>query len=96
MLKFAWPLAFLLAPVLSRSQPIVLSDPQIQALQVEVSKDSLRSYLNVMVSFRIGKSMEVPDDQRMGIGTARNSMQSVNESNIESCPCISFLPDNNI
>jgi hypothetical protein len=66
---------FLLAVAASQqllAQTIVNRDPEIEAMVKEVSPDSLRSYINKMVSFGTRNTLSSTTDKARGIGAARN------------------------
>ena len=54
------------------AQTVIRRDPQLAALVREVSSDSLRSYVNQLVSFGTRHTMSSPGDPKRGIGAARD------------------------
>lgn len=54
------------------AQTIIQRDPEIEAMVEEVSTDSLRSYINKMVSFGTRSTLSSTRDKTRGIGAARN------------------------
>jgi hypothetical protein len=54
-----------------QSQEIVNRHPIIQNMVLEISADSLRSYINTMVSFGTRHTMSSTTDKKKGIGAAR-------------------------
>lgn len=54
------------------AQTIIQRDPQIEQMVKEVSSDSLRSYIQQMVSFGTRNTLSTQKDARRGIGAARN------------------------
>lgn len=63
--------AFLLSGTAS-AQTIVQRDPALAALVNQVSSDSLRAYVQKLVSFGTRHTMSAPADAKRGIGAARN------------------------
>ncbi len=72
MRKFIIP--FLLIGISSSvfAQTIIQRDPEIEKMVKEVSPDSLRSYINSLVSFGTRSTLSTQSDQKRGIGAARN------------------------
>ncbi len=62
----------LLAFQLAKSQTIIQRDPVIEKMVNEVNSDSLKSYINSMVSFGTRQTMSSVTDKKRGIGAARN------------------------
>ncbi len=62
---------FLLHTSLS-AQTTIVRDPQIEKMVKEVSSDSLKSYIQKMVSFGTRNTMSAANDPIRGIGAARN------------------------
>lgn len=54
------------------SQTTIHRDPQIEKMVQEVSKDSLESYTQKMVSFGTRNTLSTQTDSKRGIGAARN------------------------
>lgn len=54
------------------AQQIIMRDPQIEKMVMEVSADSLRSYINTLVSFGTRNTLSSQTDPKRGIGAARN------------------------
>jgi len=54
------------------SQTIVQRDPEIEQMVNEVSSDSLKSYIQQLVSFGTRNTLSTQKDPRRGIGAARN------------------------
>ncbi len=54
------------------STTIIQRDPQIEKMVVEVSADSLKSYIAKLVSFGTRNTLSAVDDPQRGIGAARN------------------------
>ena len=55
----------------SKAQTLVQRDPEIESMVKEVSPDSLRSYINKMVSFGTRSTLSSTTDKARGIGAAR-------------------------
>jgi hypothetical protein len=53
------------------SQQIINRDPRIAAMVSEVNTDSLKSYINGLVSFRTRSTLSSTTDNKKGIGAAR-------------------------
>src|SRR5437868_9631347 len=71
------PILFLLAFILStaafaQKEAVIKKDPQIEKMLKEVSADSLRSYVNKLVSFATRHTLSTQTDPNKGIGAARN------------------------
>src|SRR5215211_5547465 len=61
-------------------QTIIQRDPEIEAMVKEISSDSLRSYINKMVSFGTRNTLSSTGDKKRGIGAARDwVVQKFNE-----------------
>ena len=54
------------------TQIIINKDPQIETMLKEVSVDSLKSYINKLVSFGTRNTLSSQTDPKRGIGAARN------------------------
>lgn len=54
------------------AQTIIQRDPEIEAMVKEISADSLKSYINKMVSFGTRNTLSSTNDKNRGIGAARN------------------------
>src|SRR6476620_9243268 len=54
------------------AQTIVQRDPEIEQMVNEVSSDSLKSYIQQLVSFGTRNTLSTQKDPRRGIGAARN------------------------
>src|SRR5436190_22337209 len=54
------------------AQTTINRDPEIEQMVKEVSSDSLRSYVNKMVSFGTRNTMSSATHPKRGIGAARN------------------------
>ena len=55
----------------SHAQTIVQRDPDIEQMVGEISVDSLKSYINKMISFGTRNTLSSTTDKRRGIGAAR-------------------------
>jgi len=55
----------------SFAQTIIQRDPEIAAMVKEISPDSLRSYINKLVSFGTRSTLSSTTDKKRGIGAAR-------------------------
>jgi hypothetical protein len=53
------------------AQTIIQRDPEIEAMVKEISADSLKSYINKMVSFGTRSTLSSTTDKKRGIGAAR-------------------------
>jgi Zn-dependent M28 family amino/carboxypeptidase len=71
MRKFFIPALLFIATGAS-AQTIIQRDPEIERMVKEVSPDSLRSYINSMVSFGTRSTLSNQADPKRGIGAARN------------------------
>lgn len=60
---------FLLQQVFS--QTIIQRDPEIEQMIKEISPDSLKSYINTLVSFGTRSTLSTTTDKKKGIGAAR-------------------------
>jgi hypothetical protein len=56
----------------TKAQTTISRDPQIEKMVMEVSKDSLESYIRKMVSFGTRSTLSIQTDPKRGIGAARN------------------------
>ena len=72
MKKIVFSLAFLIINGLSFSQTIINRDSEIAQMVKEVSTDSLKSYINTMVSFGTRNTLSTQNNSLRGIGAARN------------------------
>jgi hypothetical protein len=63
---------FLFAFLKGFSQTIIQRDPEIAQMVKEISSDSLRSYINKLVSFGTRNTLSSTTDKNRGIGAARN------------------------
>jgi hypothetical protein len=72
MKVFASVVSLLFFPILVSSQTIIQRDPSIEAIVKEVNADSLKSYVNKLVSFGTRHTLSTTADPRKGIGAARN------------------------
>ena len=71
---------FLVATVSSSAQTIVQRDTEIEQMVKEISSDSLKSYINKLVSFGTRSTLSTTADKKRGIGSAREwVVQKFNE-----------------
>lgn len=68
---------FILIPLFTlytstKAQTTISRDPQIEKMVMEVSKDSLESYIRKMVSFGTRSTLSIQTDPKRGIGAARS------------------------
>src|SRR4249919_3073932 len=68
---------FILIPLfalytITKAQTTISRDPQIEKMVMEVSKDSLESYIRKLVSFGTRNTLSTQTDPSRGIGAARN------------------------
>src|SRR5690349_19515666 len=63
---------FLFAFLKGFSQTIIQRDPEIAQMVKEISTDSLKSYINKLVSFGTRNTLSSTTDKNRGIGAARN------------------------
>src|SRR6476659_4935895 len=62
------------------AQTIIQRDPEIEQMVKEISSDSLKSYINKLVSFGTRSTLSTTTDKRKGIGAAREwVVQKFNE-----------------
>ena len=54
------------------AQSIINRDPSIEQMVKEISPDSLKVYIETMVSFGTRNTLSTQTDKRRGIGVARN------------------------
>src|SRR5664279_123231 len=54
------------------AQVIISRDPEISKMVGEISPDSLRSYVNILVAFGTRNTLSTQTDAKRGIGAARN------------------------
>lgn len=79
MRKLAFGL-LLLSMKFTSAQTVVNRDPEIEAMVKEISIDSLKSYINKMVSFGTRHTLSSTTDKKRGIGAAREwVVQKFNE-----------------
>ena len=71
-MKYLLILVFVRTAQLSFSQTIVQRDPEIEAMVKEVSVDSLKLYINKMVSFGTRNTLSSTSNKTQGIGAARS------------------------
>jgi hypothetical protein len=64
-------IALLICFHIAQSQQIIDRDPQIEEMVKEVSSDSLRSYIDKLVSFGTRSTLSSTTDKKRGIGPAR-------------------------
>ena len=80
MRKIFFGLAFLFFVRISTAQTIIQRDAEIEAMVKEISADSLKSYINKLVSFGTRNTLSTTKDKRKGIGAAREwVVQKFNE-----------------
>src|SRR4029078_10874153 len=66
--------------IFSQTEAVIKKDPQIEKMVKEVSADSLKSYINVLVNFGTRNTLSTQSDPAHGIGAARTWVFSrVNE-----------------
>jgi hypothetical protein len=65
-------LVFLFALSKAFSQTVIHRDPEITQMVEEISSDSLKSYINKLVSFGTRNTLSSTSDNSRGIGAARN------------------------
>jgi hypothetical protein len=65
-------LVFLFAVSKAFSQTVIHRDPEITQMVEEISSDSLKSYINKLVSFGTRNTLSSTSDNSRGIGAARN------------------------
>src|SRR5690348_13739084 len=53
------------------AQTIIQRDPEIAGMVKEISSDSLKSYINTLVSFGTRSTLSTTTDKKKGIGAAR-------------------------
>jgi len=64
----------------SFAQTIIQRDPEIEQMVKEISSDSLRSYINTLVSFGTRSTLSSVTNKKRGIGAARDwAVQKFNE-----------------
>ena len=82
-MRRALPLSLIISTFLfqhSLAQTIVDRDPEIEQMVKEVSSDSLKSYINKLVSFGTRSTLSTVTDKKKGIGAAREwVVQKFNE-----------------
>lgn len=64
-------LSFIIGSYEISAQKIINRDPQIEALVNQVSSDTLRAYVNKLVSFGTRSTLSTTTDPKRGIGAAR-------------------------
>ena len=67
MREIAAGIFFLLAINISSAQTIIQRDAEIEAMVKEISPDSLRSYINKLVSFGTRNTLSSTTDKKRGI-----------------------------
>ncbi|MES2777705.1 MAG: M28 family metallopeptidase [Bacteroidota bacterium] len=72
MKKTLFLLIAIILVAVAQSQTIIQRDPVIEKMVNEVNSDSLKSYINSMVSFGTRQTMSTVTDKKRGIGAARN------------------------
>ncbi len=72
MRKMLIPTFVLLLSFSSFSQTIIQKDPLIEKMVAEVNADSLKSYINKLVSFGTRSTLSTTTDPKKGIGAARD------------------------
>src|SRR5689334_17455674 len=73
MRKYFYGLAFIIffQSEITNAQSIIKRDPEIEQMVMQVSSDSLRSYINTLVSFGTRSTLSTTKDKKRGIGAAR-------------------------
>ncbi|MFL5742518.1 MAG: M28 family metallopeptidase [Flavisolibacter sp.] len=71
MKKLCFPVLLLLITAPAFCQTIIQRDPEIEQMVKEISSDSLRSYINKLVSFGTRSTLSTTTDKKKGIGAAR-------------------------
>src|SRR6476469_9621394 len=71
MKKLLSPFILFLLSAPAFSQTIIQRDPEIEQMVKEISSDSLRSYINKLVSFGTRSTLSTTTDKKKGIGAAR-------------------------
>ena len=67
------------------AQSIINRDPTIEQMVKEISADSLKHYIETMVSFGTRNTLSIQTDKRRGIGVARNYvLRKFNEYAVQS------------
>ena len=56
----------------AKTQSIIIKDPVIEKMVAEVNADSLKGYINKLVSFGTRHTLSTTQDPKKGIGAARN------------------------
>src|SRR5687768_16926133 len=72
MKPFSLTFAFTLFSFCLHAQTIIHKDPLIEKMVLEVKADSLKSYVNKLVSFGTRHTLSTTTDPKKGIGAARN------------------------
>src|SRR5215203_63980 len=92
MRKIVAGVFFLLFHTISSAQTIIQRDAEIEAMVKEISSDSLRSYINKMVSFGTRNTLSSTADKKRGIGAARDwVVQKFNEFGKSSSRLTAFV-----
>jgi hypothetical protein len=71
-MKKLWLLSAILFFQYSSAQTIIQRDAEIEQMVKEVSADSLKSYINMLVAFGTRNTLSTQTDAKRGIGAARN------------------------
>lgn len=80
MRKLLFGFSFFSIAITTSAQTIIQRDAEIEAMVKEISSDSLKSYINKLVSFGTRSTMSTTTDKRKGIGAAREwVVQKFNE-----------------
>jgi len=80
MKKFCLLMTVTLFAYVVFSQSIIQRDPEIEGMVKEISPDSLKSYINRLVSFGTRSTLSSATDKKKGIGAAREwVVQKFNE-----------------
>jgi len=72
MRKVFTPVILLLLSIPAFNQTIIQKDPVIEKMVAEVNADSLKSYINKLVSFGTRSTLSTTTDSKKGIGAARD------------------------
>jgi len=80
MRKLLFGISFFSIAITTSAQTIIQRDAEIEAMVKEISSDSLKSYINKLVSFGTRSTLSTTTDKRKGIGAAREwVVQKFNE-----------------
>ncbi|RYZ29521.1 MAG: M20/M25/M40 family metallo-hydrolase [Chitinophagaceae bacterium] len=80
MRKLFFGFSFFSITLTTSAQTIIQRDAEIEAMVKEISSDSLKSYINKLVSFGTRSTLSITTDKRKGIGAAREwVVQKFNE-----------------